>query len=425
MTFAEFWGAMGYILALYIAVMMDAWKMSRRSKFYLRVVLCFAVICAYKYTFDYVLPLLKTQEPFTLIIRTSDSFVLYILSAASVAFCFQCNFWATLFCSTAGYCMQHMSQRTYLVFAHLMGLSNVYLGAAVLIAITAAFYAAIYYIFIRKSEYTGTTLDNKVQISVSFFTVLITIFLNSFAMRAVGDGGVIYVMLFSILTAILIVYIEFGWLAAREEEIKKDTILRMLHNSREQYALEKELVEVVNMKVHDLKHRFSQESLKNSLADMNEAVQLYDSFYTTGNDSLDVVLTSKGLLCEKYGIQFTCLVDGKKLDFLTEEEIFSLFGNILDNAIEAVKKLDEPEKRVVSLTSRIDGMGRFVIHEENYCSGRLEFVDGYPRTTKDSEYYHGFGVKSIGFIVKKHGGECKIDASGDIFEIDCIFPLPE
>lgn len=425
MTFAKFWGAMGYILALFIAVMMVAWKMPRRSKFYLRVALCFAVICAYKYTFDCVLPLIKTQEPLTLVIRTLDSFVLYVLSAASVALCFKCNFWATLFCSTAGYCMQHMSQRTYLVLTHLAELSNVYVGMVVLIGITVAYYAAIYFFFIRKSEYTGTMLDNKVQISVSFFAVLITIFLNTFAMRAAGDDGAIYVMIFSALAAILIIYIEFGWLAARNEEIKKDTIRRILHNSREQYTLEKELVEVVNMKVHDLKHRFSRESLKESLADMNETVQLYDSFYSTGNASLDVILTSKGLLCEKHGIQFTCLVDGGKLNFLSEEEIYSLFGNMLDNAIEAVKKLDDAEKKVISVVSGTDAAGRFVIHEENYCLGRPEFVGGYPRTTKDSEYYHGFGVKSIGYIVKKHGGVCRINASDDVFEIDCIFPSSE
>lgn len=170
MLFYRFWGAMSYILALYVAVMLVAWKIPRRSMFWLRVALCFACIVAYKYLFDYILSLLEYEEIVILVIRTLDSFVLYVLGAVSVAVCFKSNFWATLFCSTAGYCMQHMSQRTYLIIIYLVrGLDNAYINALLLSAVTAAFYVAIYFMFIKKSEYGGTMLDNKVQISVSFF----------------------------------------------------------------------------------------------------------------------------------------------------------------------------------------------------------------------------------------------------------------
>ena len=158
---------MSYILALYIAVMLVAWKMPRRGYFWLRVALCFACIVAYKYLFDFVLSLLELDSLLTLFIRTIDSFILYVLSACSVAACFKCNFWATLFCSTAGYCMQHMSQRTYVVLISLAGSGNVYVNALLLSVITAAFYVAIYYLFIKKSEYSGMT-TSSVIIAVLF-----------------------------------------------------------------------------------------------------------------------------------------------------------------------------------------------------------------------------------------------------------------
>lgn len=426
MLFNRFWGAMSYILALYVAVMLVAWKMPRRNLFRLRVALCFACIVAYKYLFDYILSLLDYEEIAILVIRTLDSFVLYVLSALSVAVCFKSNFWAILFCSTAGYCMQHMSQRTYLVIITLAEhMDNVYLNALLLSAITAAFYVAIYFMFIKKSEYGGTMLDNKVQISVSFFAVLITIFLNTFAMFGADDAKQkVYIMVFSALAAILIVYIEFGWLAAKKNAIEKDIIRHMLHNSQEQYKLEKEMVEVINMKVHDLKHRYAGGGVSaDERRAVGETVRVYDSFYSTGNDALDVVLTSKSLICEKYGIMFTCLIDGKRLSFLTEEEIYSIFGNIIDNAIEAVNKLEQQERRVISLSSRVEANDTLVIHEENYCAERPQIVDGYPRTTKGDMYYHGFGVKSIGYIARKHHGHCKISFSDDVFEIDIAFPL--
>ena len=52
-------------------------------------------------------------------------------------------------------------------------------------------------------------------------------------------------------------------------------------------------------------------------------------------------------------------------------------------------------------------------------------MDGYPRTTKGDVYYHGFGVKSIGYIARKHRGHCKISFTDDIFEMDLSFPLSE
>ena len=428
MLFYRFWGAMSYILALYVAVMLVAWKIPRRSMFWLRVALCFACIVAYKYLFDYILSLLEYEEIVILVIRTLDSFVLYVLGAVSVAVCFKSNFWATLFCSTAGYCMQHMSQRTYRIIIYLVrGLDNACINALLLSAFTAAFYVAIYFMFIKKSEYGGTMLDNKVQISVSFFAVLITIFLNSFAMFGTDDAKQkVYIMIFSAMAAILVVYIEFGWLAAKKNAIEKDIIRHMLHNSQEQYKLEKEMVEVINMKVHDLKHRYAGgEGGADECRAVGETLRVYDSFCSTGNDALDVVLTSKSPICEKHGIMFTCLIDGKRLSFLTEEEIYSIFGNIIDNAIEAVNKMEQPEKRVISLSSRVEAGDTLVIHEENYCSEHPQIVDGYPRTTKGDVYYHGFGVKSIGYIARKHRGHCKISFTDDIFEMDLSFPLSE
>lgn len=429
--FEKIWGALSYILALYVAVLLVAWKMPRRKLFFLRVLLCFAGIAFYKYLFDHLFSFLDFNSTIILLIRTLDSFVLYILSACSVAVCFGANFWATLFCSTAGYCMQHMSQRSYLVFTILLNRAGAetgfWLNVFLLCAVTALFYVLIWFAFIRKAEYGGIMLDNLVQISVSFFAVLITIFLNSFAMFY-AQGGVqkVYIMIFSVLAAILIVYIEFGWLAAKKAAIEKDVIKRMMHDAQEQYKLEKDIVDIINMKVHDLKHRLTGDGRlsESERETVNETAQTYDSFYKTGNGALDVVLASKSLLCEKYGIQFTCLLDGAKLAFLSEEEIFSVFGNLIDNAIEAVKKFDGPEKKVISLSSRIEN-GTLIVHEENYCAVKPEFVDGYPKTTQGDEYYHGFGVKSIGYVTNRHGGTCKISAFDDIFEIDLIFPLSE
>ena len=69
-----------------------------------------------------------------------------------------------------------------------------------------------------------------------------------------------------------------------------------------------------------------------------------------------MVLCEKAMTCQKNGISFSCMADGTGLGFLTPVQTYSLFGNIIDNAVEAVSPLREAQ-RVISLTC----------HEETKC----------------------------------------------------------
>ena len=60
----------------------------------------------------------------------------------------------------------------------------------------------------------------------------------------------------------------------------------------------------------------------------------------TGNRALDVVLTMERMICEGSDIEFSCLVNGALLNFMEESDIYSLFGNLLDNAIEEARPFD-------------------------------------------------------------------------------------
>ena len=97
MTFSQFWGSFGYLMALMIGVYLVAQKMPRRDHFALRMALCAAVIFAYKFGFDVGLRSLELDEVAGLVVRTMDSFVLYMLSIAAVGVCFSCDIWAMLF----------------------------------------------------------------------------------------------------------------------------------------------------------------------------------------------------------------------------------------------------------------------------------------------------------------------------------------
>ena len=156
--------------------------------------------------------------------------------------------------------------------------------------------------------------------------------------------------------------------------------------------------------------------------DLNESISIYDSRIETGNQLLNVLLTEKCLYCEQNGILLSCMADGSKLSFIKEEDLYCLFGNIIDNALEAVKAIEEKEKRVVNLVIKAKH-DLLIVQEENYFNGELAFRDGLPVTSKADKDYHGFGMRSIRMITRKYEGELSTFVSDNIFHLNIVFPL--
>ena len=111
--------------------------------------------------------------------------------------------------------------------------------------------------------------------------------------------------------------------------------------------------------------------------------------------------------------------NGAELGFMDIMDVYSLFGNILENAITAVEKIDVPGKRLISLI--IEQKGSFVmISAMNYSDTEaLTFTDGLPNTTKEGEPgYHGYGLKSIQLIAKKYSGDIFVSAANGMFQVN-------
>lgn len=109
---------------------------------------------------------------------------------------------------------------------------------------------------------------------------------------------------------------------------------------------------------------------------------------------------------------------------MKEEDIYSLFGNALDNAIEGVEKTRQPDKKVIELIVRRAG-DMCSVHVENYFSGDLEYAEGLPITTHGDKNVHGFGMKSMRMNAEKYGGTMHVYTEEDVFYLDILFPLSQ
>ena len=207
------------------------------------------------------------------------------------------------------------------------------------------------------------------------------------------------------------------------------SINAQLKSQHQEYLQSKENIESIGRLAHDLKHQIAAlraqvdpEHMAAGFEQLEASVQQYSAQQHTGNPVLDVILTAKTHTCADRGITFTAVADGKLLDGMSSMDIASLFGNALDNAIEATSKLADPEQRLIRLA--LYQQGRFVVlRVENYYDSALKTdTEGNLRTTKKDARSHGFGVKSIRHIVQQYGGEVTIHAKNHWFTLTALIP---
>ena len=146
------------------------------------------------------------------------------------------------------------------------------------------------------------------------------------------------------------------------------------------------------------------------------AVRVGDRFHT-GNYRLDTVLSFEQQLAEKDGITIDVSFDAAfPADGIDPDDIYTIFPNALDNAIEACRNLPE-NRRVVTFRSRMDVQTVFVTIR-NPVVGEIKTKNGVPQTSKADKTAHGYGFRSIKKAAAKY---CEDNVSfrieDDIFEL--------
>jgi len=207
-------------------------------------------------------------------------------------------------------------------------------------------------------------------------------------------------------------------------------IMNLLYQKeREQYFLAKENIALINQKCHDLKHQIralrkgDKEELDKYLKEIENSVEIYEAIVKTGNEVFDTILTEKSLYCRAREIQVSCVADGSQMDFIDTIDLYTLLGNAMDNAIEAVEQFKEPQKRQIDV--QIYRQQHFlVIHVMNPMPGELIYEDGLPVTTKKDKDYHGFGMRSMDRIIKKYEGFLRVSEEDGCFSLKMLIPIP-
>lgn len=351
--------------------------------------------------------------------------VLYTM--LGIWFCYECSFLDGVYCTASAHPAQNIVFNLYWIVKLKLGFEEGSIQAVpVSLALMAVVYTVVYFCFARRMrDWEEQQFIRTKLVWNSCVVMLFVIFLNQ---RVPGTQYEQVVYASYMIGDVLALMMQLGLFTESGLERRNAIMEQLLYAEQKKQRMTTETVELINRKCHDLKHQI--EGLKRMgagterdayLGKIEQAVMIYESAIKTGNETLDVILMDKQLYCEQYHIKLTCVVDGADLGFLDTMDLYALFGNALDNAIESVRREPE-ENRIISF--RIGSRGRFLgIHFENYVGEPVKLVDGLPVTSKKDTQYHGFGMLSMRHIAEKYHGSMSVRTEDHLFCLDIMIPL--
>lgn len=431
-----------FIVEILVSEYLFAFRMPKRKHFPLRVI--GAVLVSFLMTFLYPLPL---QYAYTSWYTAIMFIFLFAIAFLHIKFVFKISWSYAFFCAIASYTIRHFAYGIYvLVFSSIgwINSSDLYSSNPLDLAnfdqrtiIIILSYVDIF-LFCYWGVYILFASKLKAAETIKFKSTTLLLFTGLILMVDVVINAIVTYMtdtrlkdcvlyFYNILCCALVFYIEYSLINTKDMSNEMATMQEALRQAQKQYDLQKENIKIINLKCHDMKHQINEYALKGKIdqdfvKDLQEAISIYDANIKTGNEVLDIILTEKSLLCNEKDIRLTCMVGECDLFFFKEGDLYSFFGNILDNAINAVSSMENKDKKCIGVN--IHQIEKFIaIKVDNYFSGEIDLSDdGLPLTKKDKNY-HGFGMQSIKMITEKYGGTLNVEIDGDVFILNIMFPV--
>lgn len=197
-----------------------------------------------------------------------------------------------------------------------------------------------------------------------------------------------------------------------EERLKDEQRVREIYHDMKNHLL---VLQAQLKESGNTDNQGKRQETEKMVSKLQNEISAYGNYIQTGNVFLDVILKDKMAKAKEKQIDFWTEIDFSKGGFMEGLDISTIFGNALDNAIEACIKLPEEERMITVKTGIRNHF--FLILIENSAKDFSE------TTTKADDFLHGFGKKNIQKSVEKYQGSCQWNYENGIFSLSILFPL--
>lgn len=421
-----------YAIYLLAAQMLFVFKWKRKEHFIPKLLIWLAAYFA-------VIMLVPESVPAGGVLIPTNTLCILLALFTGVLACFEISPKGAVYAAVSASLLQHIASEVYAlsvtcllpggrdISAAEMSVPYLYswnMSLAVLFSYTIT-YAAAYFIFSKNMRDSSAVEIQPLSLTTIVGSAVILIHIIYDNAINIGLSGEPLFMAVDMLCCIVLLQLLHS---LNRAEVDEKIFRRMLKDYQNHYSALTASIDTINRRSHDLKYQI--EAIKNIttseeqekvIRQLQRDVSIYETMARTGNAPLDNTISERAFICESKKIRFDYFFDGKAIDFMDALDIYILFGNLLDNAIECVEKYPEEEKRIITLKGGIKN-GILLIRIENYCDMEVPLQNGLPKTSKEDESSHGIGTKSALHVVEKYNGHIVYMQSKEMFYADIIFP---
>lgn len=153
---------------------------------------------------------------------------------------------------------------------------------------------------------------------------------------------------------------------------------------------------------------------------INGSIYQYPQCTDTNDPAVNALVDLKRTICRKEKIDLKCYILNELPEF--DDVTFSIvFGNLMDNAIEAENK-EELQNRQICIS--IDILGSFLhITIQNRITAPICINGKLPETTKKDTNHHGFGLYSVTEAIKSCNGTIEFTENNGWFIVNVLIPV--
>lgn len=290
------------------------------------------------------------------------------------------------------------------------------------------FVIGVFYLLLKNFKYKMQIKDSII-LSAIFLIAFVISFLAAFSILNLGKAADLTLFISSgILSAIFMIIFVYtkNLLYLREQEQRDKMQIAQLQQQFAYYQEKMKDEERVRSIYHDLKNhllvmenRQNTEETRQMAETLRSQIADYEDYVHTGNEFLDIILKDKAAKAREKQIDFSAMVDFHGIDFMEPLDISTIFGNAIDNAIEASENLPEYKRLITVKAERVRDM--LLITIENNTQPGNHLTEG---TTKKDRFVHGFGIPNIKKAVEKYGGQCSFQQEERVYRLKILIPCP-
>lgn len=283
----------------------------------------------------------------------------------------------------------------------------------------------------KKKEIRESIIEFRYFLIVVSFVFGIVLWQYQYQLDAIAKGisskSGINISFSLIVTITIIIFVTCILLNNSKIRRENEFLLQIDAMSEQYYKESANLLQKNHQLVHDIKNHFivirkyAEIEKNKELCQYLEEISsdlFKESIHTwSGNKILDLLLNQKKNIAEYKKIDFHIMTDLFKIFPFSDSELCSLFGNLLDNAIEACENIKDGDKWIEVKVNRKNQL--LFIEVLNSIDKDPVIKNGKLISSKCNNSMHGYGMKNIERIVEKYEGTISYQIEEKRFQM-CI-----